>query len=153
MSAVAVASTSPAELLLARLEGVRANGPGRWIAKCPAHADARPSLSIAEGANGRVLVHCYAGDDVHAVLAAIGLEAKDLFPSRPRDLSPAERAELRMRGRMAGWAAALGVLSFEAQIVADVACQVFTGCRLSPDDHARVMVAVERIQTARAVLQ
>lgn len=152
MSAMLAVSTSPIETLLARLEGVRANGPGKWIARCPAHADKRPSLAIAEGADGRVLAHDFGGCDVHSILAAVGLEASALFPPRPRDLSPAERNELRMHARMAGWSAALAILSFEAQIVADVACQVFTGCRLSDADHARTMVAVERIQSARAVL-
>lgn len=145
-------STSPVELLLSRLEGVRANGSGRWIAKCPAHADKRPSLSIAEGADGRLLVHDFSGCDMHSILAAVGLEAKDLFPPRPRDLSPAERHELRMHARMAGWCAALAVLSFEAQIVADLACQIVAGAQLSDADHARVVVAVERIQSAKAVL-
>lgn len=145
-------SASGIDALLARLEGVRANGPGRWIARCPAYADKHPSLSIAEGADGRVLVHDFGGCDVRAVLAAVGLEAKDLFPPRPRNLSPAERNELRMHARMAGWSAALAVLSFEALIVADVAGQIFTGCRLSEADHARALVAVERIQDARVVL-
>ncbi|MSQ55589.1 MAG: DNA primase, partial [Betaproteobacteria bacterium] len=32
-----------ATTLLDRLDGVRATGPGRWIAQCPAHPDKRPS--------------------------------------------------------------------------------------------------------------
>lgn len=152
MSAMLTLSTSPVEALLQHLEGARNVGPGRWTAKCPAHEDKRPSLSIAEGADGRVLVHCFGGCDLHSILRAVGLEAKDLFPSRTHDLSPAERRELRMHARMADWAAALGVLSLETQIVADMACQVYAGCRLSPEDHQRTMVAIERIQAARVVL-
>jgi hypothetical protein len=36
------------------------NGKG-YMAKCPAHADRRASLSISEGRDGRVLLHCHAG--------------------------------------------------------------------------------------------
>jgi hypothetical protein len=42
--------------------------------------DSRASLSIAEGGDGRVLMHCFAGCDTEAILAAIGLEMFDLFP-------------------------------------------------------------------------
>jgi len=45
-----------------------ANG---WLACCPAHDDHNPSLSLADGNNGRLLVHCYAGCDARAVLAAL----------------------------------------------------------------------------------
>jgi putative DNA primase/helicase len=48
---------------------------GSWMAKCPAHDDRTPSLSITD-TDGRVLVHCYAGcgqNDVIAALTALGL--------------------------------------------------------------------------------
>jgi hypothetical protein len=32
-----------------------------FTARCPAHDDRRPSLSVREGADGRVLVWCFAG--------------------------------------------------------------------------------------------
>ena len=152
MSAMLAVSTSPIETLLARLEGVRANGPGKWIARCPAHADKRPSLAIAEGADGRVLAHDFGGCDVHSILAAVGLEASDLFPPRPRDLSPAERHELRMHARMAGWSAATGVLAREAAVVLIAAHDLLKGKVLPPDYTQRLGDAVERIQRAREVL-
>ena len=31
------------------LEGVQARGTGKWSARCPAHADKTPSLSVMEG--------------------------------------------------------------------------------------------------------
>lgn len=65
--------------LLDRLERVRQTGPGRWIAKCPAHEDRSPSLSIREADDGRVLVYDFGGCDVGVVLAAIGLTMSDLF--------------------------------------------------------------------------
>jgi DNA primase len=67
--------------LLERLEGVRRCGTGRWMAKCPAHEDRRPSLSIGETADGRVLIHCFGGCDSEAIVKAIGLTMSDLFPT------------------------------------------------------------------------
>ena len=31
-----------------------------YIAACPAHDDEHPSLSVSEGDDGRILVHCFA---------------------------------------------------------------------------------------------
>lgn len=73
--------------LLDRLEGVRATGGGRWLANCPAHADKRPSLNIRETDNGTVLVKCFADCGVEAVVQAVGLELRDLFPERPHAIT------------------------------------------------------------------
>jgi DNA primase len=62
------------EAVLAQLEGVRRNGAGH-IARCPAHEDRTPSLSINEH-EGKILVHCHAGCSQEAVLAAL----KELSP-------------------------------------------------------------------------
>jgi len=69
--------------LLARLDRVRPAGAGRWRARCPAHEDRSPSLSIAEGREG-VLLHCWAGCETQAVLGALGLEFRHLFAERSR---------------------------------------------------------------------
>lgn len=64
--------------LLDRLEGVRQTGPGRWVARCPSHADRSPSLSIRES-DGRTLIHCFAQCSAGEVLGAVGLRMTDLF--------------------------------------------------------------------------
>ena len=64
----------PVELLLSRLEHVRANRNGTWVARCPAHDDRSPSLSIATGDDGKVLLHCFAGCGAVDVVEAVGLE-------------------------------------------------------------------------------
>ena len=51
-----------------------------WMAKCPAHDDRKPSLSIDEGGNGRVLLKCHSGCELDAILAAAGLTKRALFP-------------------------------------------------------------------------
>ena len=63
--------------LLQRLEGVKKSGVG-FVARCPAHEDREPSLSIREGEKGIVL-HCHAGCPTEAVCAAIGLTLADLY--------------------------------------------------------------------------
>jgi hypothetical protein len=55
-----------------------------WEARCPAHDDRKPSLSVAEGQDGRVLLTCHAGCTVEAITAALGMEVKDLFPTETR---------------------------------------------------------------------
>ncbi len=58
-----------------------------WMARCPAHDDRNPSLSIRE-ADGKVFVHCHAGCSQHAVIDALksrGLwECRHEPASRPR---------------------------------------------------------------------
>jgi hypothetical protein len=71
--------------LIARLDGVRESGPGRWMSRCPAHEDRSPSLSIRETTDGTVLVRCFAGCGAADVLEAVGLTFADLFPPRPAD--------------------------------------------------------------------
>jgi hypothetical protein len=128
--------------LLNRLEGVRRTGPGRWIAKCPAHEDRTPSLSIKLADDGRVLVHDFGGCSVEDVLAAVGLEVKDLFPPRdpppgglrPRDGIPETRARdlIQLAAR-------------EATICAIVASDVLEGRGTTVADCQRARQAVETI--------
>jgi len=79
--------TTPTESLLSRLRDVKKTGRG-WSARCPAHGDRRASLSIAEGGDGAALVKCHAGCTTAAVVAAVGLELRDLFPSPGTGPSP-----------------------------------------------------------------
>jgi len=66
--------------LVSRLDHCRATGDGKWIARCPAHEDKSPSLSIMEKSDGRVLIHCHAGCGATDVLASVGLDYDSLFP-------------------------------------------------------------------------
>jgi hypothetical protein len=58
------------EDILARLGGVHRSGD-QWTARCPAHDDREPSLSIARGAGGRVLLYCHAGCSFAEILTAL----------------------------------------------------------------------------------
>jgi hypothetical protein len=72
--------STPVENLV---EGLHAKRSGKgWIAKCPAHNDLKPSLSINEGADGRALIKCQAGCSTEDVLTALGITYRDLFPAK-----------------------------------------------------------------------
>ena len=55
---------------IARALGGRKIGH-QWMARCPAHVDIRPSLSIDTGYSGDVVVYCHAGCSQAAVLSAL----------------------------------------------------------------------------------
>tara|TARA_R110002012_G_scaffold196220_5_gene364538 strand:+ start:4472 stop:4858 length:387 start_codon:yes stop_codon:yes gene_type:complete len=72
---------SKAETILERLEMVRKTGSSKWIARCPAHDDGTPSLSVTEIEGGnRVLIHCHGGCGALDVLESIGLDWSALYP-------------------------------------------------------------------------
>jgi len=63
---------------LAKLKNVKRSG-SEWVARCPAHDDRNASLSIREGAGGRILLNCFAGCTPWEVTRAMGLTLADLF--------------------------------------------------------------------------
>ncbi|MGH8272803.1 MAG: DNA primase [Gammaproteobacteria bacterium] len=136
---------SAADRLLARLEGVRETGAGRWIACCPAHKDKSPSLSIRELSDGRVLLHDFGACETLDVLGAVGLELKDLYP----DSLPNPRRERYgpSRDRIHP-ADALRCVSHEATLVAIVASSLAEGRTVTAADADRVALAAGRIRGA-----
>jgi hypothetical protein len=76
--------------VIGRLDHCKSTGEDKYIARCPAHEDRSPSLTIRELADGRILIHCFAGCSPLDVLTSIGLDWESLYPpelehySRPR---------------------------------------------------------------------
>ena len=66
---------------------VRPSGEG-WQANCPAHDDNVASLSIAEGKDGRVLLHCHAGCSVESICEAFEVTVADLFTDSVKSATP-----------------------------------------------------------------
>ena len=60
-------------------DGTTEGWDGRVMACCPAHEDNQASLSLREGDDGKALLFCHAGCQTPDVVAALGLEMKDLF--------------------------------------------------------------------------
>ena len=131
-----------AEILLSKLDKVKRTGPNRWHARCPAHDDKGPSLSIRETDSGSTLVHCFAGCSVHEIVQAVGLELSDLFP--PRIAGEHARPERRPFNA----SDALRAIGFEALVVCAAASAMATGEPLSAVDRERLLVASERVQNA-----
>ena len=134
-----------AEVLLSRLEKVKATGSDRWIARCPAHGDKSPSLTVRELPDGRVLVHCFTGCATDDVLAAVGLEFSDLFPEPLPEANPDQAA--RHRQRRQGFAAldVLQALSMETTVVAIAAGQIHRRGWLNDCEDERLALAHQRI--------
>lgn len=132
-----------AAALLERLDRVREKAPGRWTARCPAHDDRSPSLSIREASDGTVLIKCFAGCGAVDVVTAAGLELKDLFPDRP--------GEPRDGVRPNHWHAireAMETLDFEVLVVVIAADDMAKGLSISPAQADRVALAAGRIRAA-----
>lgn len=129
-----------ADKLLSRLDRVRERGRGQWSARCPAHEDRSPSLSVKETADGRLLVHCFGGCDAAAVVGAVGLELGDLFPERDR-LAPAGKpSRLKLPA-----AQALEILHREALTIYVVACDMRSSRAINDTDFDRLAVAIRRV--------
>jgi hypothetical protein len=84
-----------------------AKGHGRYLAKCPAHPDRSPSLSIREGRDGRVLLHCFAGCKTEDVLKELSLTwaaicGEPITPAQAQEAAAARRErERRQHGERA----------------------------------------------------
>ena len=69
-------------------------------ARCPAHDDRNPSLSLGSGQNGEALLCCHAGCSAAEILSSLGLAMKDLFPTDgERDVARLQQAITRPRQR------------------------------------------------------
>ena len=80
---------------------------GRWqgaygTAKCPAHEDRAPSLSLADGTTGRVLVKCHAGCTFESVRDV--LRRDGLWPDAANPADPVRRISGISGGINAKWA-------------------------------------------------
>ncbi|MCY1206635.1 hypothetical protein D9M72_182090 [compost metagenome] len=135
---------APSQLLqqfLRRLEDVSSSARG-FTARCPAHDDRNPSLSIKEGDDGRVLLHCFAGCTPQEVVADLGLTLADLFPANGKlrcpPLAPGvTRTALR------------AAVKFEQEVLYFIASDRAKGRAISKTDAAREHLAKQRIELAR----
>lgn len=133
-----------ADKLLARLERVRCTGPGKWIASCPTREDKSPSLAIREMDDGRVLLHDFGGDDVEAILGAVGLSFEDLFPIRPGISAKPVRRPFNATD-------VLELVAFESSLAARVIADVVRRDCATEDDLGRLLVAAQRLGNAAEV--
>lgn len=131
-----------AEQFIGRMEKVRQTGPARWQACCPAHEDKHPSLGVSEGDDGRVLVKCFAGCGIEAIVSAVGLTVSDLMPER----LPEHRYKPIRKPFPA--ADVLEMLRNETAIVWIAGCDMAKGGTLTPEEKTRLDLAASRIEIA-----
>ena len=128
-----------ADALISKLDGVQGRGP-RWRAICPSHESRHKtrSLAVYEAEDGRVLVKCHAGCDVHSIVGALGLDISDLFPPKPiADHVPAVRKPWSARD-------VCRALEAESAIAWVVLTDVAAGKQITKTDRERAGVAAQR---------
>jgi hypothetical protein len=118
--------------LLSRLTHVRKRSANQWSARCPAHDDKGPSLSIKELPDGRVLL-----------LGAISLDFGSLFPDTTDFQSSLRKPKLLTASQ------ALELLNHESLIVSIVAHDIGVRKKFKPEDLDRVAKAYGRIAALR----
>lgn len=126
--------SAPIDVVLQRLNKVKANGVGKWKACCPAHDDKDPSLSIREAGDGKVLLHCWAGCDTDSIVAAIGLTIRDLFPDSDQRHVPRGPSKSAQQ--------------FEATVISIALSDLRQGKQLSAADLERYELAKRRLGVA-----
>jgi len=141
--------SSPVEKILPRLNGVKETGSRKWQARCPAHEDKSPSLSIKEASDGTLLLKCWAGCNAGEIVGTVGLELSDLFPKLENfDHSYAPQRQTKP------WSAldVLRALMHEITVVAVCAGRL-NDAGLTPEDAARLKLAIQRLWAAETAVQ
>ena len=129
--------------LLDRLERVKPTAPGRWLARCPAHRDRSPSLSIREKDDGTILINCFAGCSALSILDAVELQWSALFPPNTGRRMQSSPIRSRVPARDL-----LEIISLEASVVATIGADLLAGKMISDTDWKRLARAVARIGKA-----
>lgn len=105
--------------------------------------DRSPSLSIRETSDGTFLLHCFAACTAADIVAAVGLELRDLFPDR----LASGKHRLKPKAPRIHPAEILTVLHDEIYIVL-VAAHAATKGALEADDLCRLETSIQRIEAA-----
>lgn len=128
------------DTLLQRLKKVTGRN-GHWTACCPAHEDRSPSLAVTETDDGRILLKCFGGCSVQAIVGAIGMDMTDLFPDSNDHYKPKVKNAFYATDL-------LKLIEFESTIVIIAANDLANGKQLSDNDRSRLRQAHERILEA-----
>ena len=77
------------------------NWKGRpcYMAKCSAHRDRMPSLSITQDREGATFLKCFRGCTIDEIMGAKGLTLSDLFETK-REMTPAIRRQIADEDRL-----------------------------------------------------
>ena len=124
-------------------------GSHRWTARCPAHEDRSPSLSIRNTDDGKILFHCFRGCAPDDILAALGLTWKDLYPE-DRWREAEARALAHGHRRLQKTMAEITQADYARQVLLIAAADLRAGKTHSLEDKATLALAVEILEQERA---
>jgi hypothetical protein len=123
---------------------VRQTGPNRWIAKCSAHADRSPSLTIREAEDGKVLIKCWAGCGAIDVLDSVGLNWAALFPEGGHTSAPPSQSQIPARDLLV-------LLDHEITVAVLILQEIVSTRKTSACHFERLLQAAARIGKARGI--
>lgn len=126
---------------ISRLVGAKQTAPGRWLARCPAHDDKSPSLSVREADDGRTLLTCFAGCDAGAVAGAVGLTMRDLFPQGSAVAAHGVRTPVPVSD-------VLEVVEWDVLTVAVIANDLARGAEVTPERKKKLFDCAGRLCAA-----
>lgn len=146
--------STPVQLILSGLSKHRQSGPGRWLGSCPGplhkRGDRNMSLSIGETAEGAALLHCFAGCEVAAILAALNLSLSDLYPP---NLNEPDHHGGKPKVPPIPWKDIFTAISRDLIAIQLMAADIVNGRRFSDEDlrffHGRVNDLESQIRRAR----
>lgn len=132
--------TMSIESLLSRLDRVKSIGTNRWIASAPTRSDKHPSMSIRLLDDGRILLHDFGGDSVDAILGAIGMDFRDLFPD-------SIRADQRVKPERRPFMPSdvFEIARLEVGVAAVIAAEMHRDKQISDPDYLRLFEAAGRL--------
>jgi hypothetical protein len=122
------------DTLLSRVHKLKKTADSKWLSCCPAHDDKSPSLAI-KLTDDRILIHCFAGCDVSAIVSALGLELSDLMPESKRHSRPDNKRPKFNKSEM------FDRVVEESAILIVAIRQIFNGTPLTNGDMDRVVKA------------
>lgn len=130
--------------LIERLDGVKELGGDRWMAKCPAHDDKSPTLSVRL-VDDKWLIYCFAGCPAIEVVHALGIDLADLWQNRKYKRS-GEKQYLSGKD-------VINTLERESTFLMVVADALRQGRVLSDTDMKRLCKVRDRIDNLRHCLR
>jgi hypothetical protein len=135
------------DVILSRLDKVKQTSPDSWLACCPAHEDRQPSLTLRDN-GGMILLHCFAGCETNAILAALDVAFTDLFPEQLEHRLPPAGARRRFNPHDV-----MEAVASEAAVIFIVGTDMTLGRSIAQADMDRLGLAVRRVHEAVEVMR
>lgn len=140
--------------LLSRLDGVTPRGNGKFTARCPAHEDRTPSLSIQDGYKA-ILLRCWSGCTLSTITDKLGIGVKDLFKDALLDLPQRRAAIQRRQVEQAAQGAERQARGRKNDVMRQAECLIRSTCNMHIDSwsHDELNKRLHTLADAYAILE